>query len=116
MIYTILFVFLFTFTTANSTLKLLKYDTNLLEFPLNLEYFEAEYFLFGSLGKGLDSIEPNLADGGPPPIGAKRANLSPLIRDIIIQFGYQEIGHVRFVYVTPFNVCLCSVTYTKRHC
>ncbi|KAJ0577323.1 hypothetical protein HanIR_Chr05g0234671 [Helianthus annuus] len=70
---------------------------NLLEFPLNLEYFEAEYFLFGSMGKGLDAIQPALAAGGPPPIGAKQANLSPLVKDIITQFGYQEVGHIRFI-------------------
>ncbi|KAJ0923024.1 hypothetical protein HanPSC8_Chr05g0210801 [Helianthus annuus] len=70
---------------------------NLLEFPLNLEYFEAEYFLFGSMGKGLDAIQPALAAGGPPPIGAKQANLSPLVKDIITQFGYQEVGHIRAI-------------------
>ncbi|PWA43780.1 hypothetical protein CTI12_AA532470 [Artemisia annua] len=77
--------------------KLPKSDINLLEFPLNLEYFEAEFFLFGALGWGLDYIQPNLTGGGPPPIGARRANLSPLIRDIIAQFGYQEVGHLRAI-------------------
>ncbi|XP_071703135.1 desiccation-related protein PCC13-62-like [Rutidosis leptorrhynchoides] len=97
MIVTIFFIILFISTTVNSTFNLLKYDKDLLEFPLNLEYFEAEYFLYGSLGKGLDSIQPDLADGGPPPIGAKQAKLSPIIRDIIVQFGYQEIGHLRAI-------------------
>nr|QCQ83125.1 protein PCC13-62-like protein [Ambrosia artemisiifolia] len=90
-------IFLFISTSVNSTADLPKTDMDLLEFPLNLEYFEAEYFLFGSLGKGLDIIEPGLAAKGPPPIGAKQANLSLLIRDVITQFAYQEIGHLRAI-------------------
>ncbi|KAL4579228.1 hypothetical protein LXL04_015366 [Taraxacum kok-saghyz] len=93
----IFLLFLFTPTLVTSECELLKYDTNLLEFPLNLEYFEAEYFLYGSIGKGLDSIEPNLAAGGPPPVGAKQANLSHIVKDIITQFAYQEIGHLRAI-------------------
>ncbi|KAI3676737.1 hypothetical protein L1987_86350 [Smallanthus sonchifolius] len=97
MIVTRLLIFLFISTAVNSTFNLPKSDMNLLEFPLNLEYFEAEYFLFGSMGKGLDTIEPDLATAGPPPIGAQQANLSLLVRDIITQFGYQEIGHIRMI-------------------
>lgn len=75
--------------------NLSKLDVDLIEFPLNLEYMEAEYFLWGSFGHGLDQFAPELADGGPKPIGVRIANLSPLIRDVIAQFGYQEVGHVR---------------------
>ncbi|KAF5806174.1 hypothetical protein HanRHA438_Chr05g0227361 [Helianthus annuus] len=88
---------LFSSTMVNSTANLSKTDMDLLEFPLNLEYFEAEYFLFGSTGKGLDSVEPRLAAGGPRPIGAKQANLSLLIKDVITQFAYQEVGHLRAI-------------------
>ncbi|KAF3665029.1 Desiccation-related protein PCC13-62 [Capsicum annuum] len=38
-----------------------------------------------------------LADSGPPPIGAQIAKLSPLIRDVITQFGFQEVGHLRAI-------------------
>ncbi|KAJ1420828.1 Ferritin-like domain [Sesbania bispinosa] len=72
-------------------------DVDLLEFPLNLEYLEAEFFLFGSLGHGLDVVAPNLAQGGPPPIGAKLAKLDILVRDVILQFGLQEVGHLRAI-------------------
>lgn len=72
-----------------------KCDVDLLEFPLNLEYFEAELFLYASLGYGLDKVAPDLPQGGPPPIGAKAANLGPLIKDIILQFAYQEVGHLK---------------------
>ncbi|CAK8531537.1 unnamed protein product [Lathyrus sativus] len=72
-------------------------DVDLLEFPLNLEYLEAEFFLYGSLGHGLDEVAPELAEGGPPPIGAKLAILGPLVKDIIFQFGMQEVGHLRAI-------------------
>ncbi|XP_010929545.1 ferritin-like catalase Nec2 [Elaeis guineensis] len=75
-------------------------DVDLIEFPLNLEYLEAEFFLFGSLGHGLDQVAPNLTMGGPPPVGAKKANLDPLIRDIVTQFAYQEVGHLRAIEAT----------------
>ncbi|KAL5541486.1 hypothetical protein UlMin_009196 [Ulmus minor] len=72
-------------------------DVDLLEFPLNLEYLEAEFFLFGALGYGLDRVAPNLTKGGPPPIGARIAKLDPLTRDVVLQFGWQEVGHLRAI-------------------
>ncbi|CAN8302828.1 unnamed protein product [Cochlearia groenlandica] len=80
-------------TTTNCTDK----DRKLLEFPLNLEYLEAEFFLFGALGFGLDKVAPNLTMGGPSPIGAQKANLDPFTRDIILQFAWQEVGHLRAI-------------------
>ncbi|XP_073053285.1 desiccation-related protein PCC13-62-like [Primulina eburnea] len=74
-----------------------KSDVDLLEFPLNLEYLEAEFFAWGAFGHGLDVLEPNLTSGGPPPIGVQIAKLSPLIRDITAQFAYQEFGHLRAI-------------------
>ncbi|KAL0864695.1 hypothetical protein Bca101_043813 [Brassica carinata] len=72
-------------------------DRKLLEFPLNLEYLEAEFFLFGALGFGLDKVAPNLTMGGPKPIGAQIANLDRLTRDIVLQFAWQEVGHLRAI-------------------
>ncbi|KAL7123734.1 hypothetical protein ABFS83_14G002500 [Erythranthe nasuta] len=80
--------------------KLPKSDIDLLEFPLNLEYFEAEFFSWGALGGGLDTFAPNLTMGGPSPIGARKARLSPLIKDIIAQFALQEFGHLRAIQKT----------------
>ncbi|KAL1193092.1 Ferritin-like catalase Nec2 [Cardamine amara subsp. amara] len=70
-------------------------DRKLLEFPLNLEYLEAEFFLFGALGFGLDKVASNLTMGGPSPIGAQKANLDRLTKDVILQFAWQEVGHLR---------------------
>lgn len=73
-------------------------DADLLEFPLNLEYLEAELFLWASLGRGLDIVAPDLTMGGPPPVGARKATLDPFTNDVILQFAYQEVGHLRFRY------------------
>ncbi|ERN06400.1 hypothetical protein AMTR_s00016p00253560 [Amborella trichopoda] len=72
-------------------------EQDLLEFSLNLEFLEAEFFLYGALGYGIDAISPALANGGVAPTGVKKANLSPITRDIMIQFGYQELGHLRAI-------------------
>jgi len=71
-------------------------DVDILEFPLNLEFLEAEFFLYGSLGYGLDRFAPTLTMGGPPPIGARLAKLDNFTRDLIKQFALQEVGHLRF--------------------
>lgn len=75
-------------------------DNDKLQFALNLEFLEAEFFLRGALGRGLDTINSSLAEGGPAPIGARKANLDPLLRRIIEEFGYQEVGHIRYQYST----------------
>ncbi|KAM7488026.1 hypothetical protein LguiB_025510 [Lonicera macranthoides] len=87
-------------TTSHGRRGVVGTDVDLIEFPLNLEYFEAEFFLWGSLGLGLDAIAPNLTMGGPPPIGAKLALLDPFTRDIITQFAFQEVGHIRAIQET----------------
>ncbi|XVF86622.1 hypothetical protein PTKIN_Ptkin18bG0057200 [Pterospermum kingtungense] len=75
-------------------------DKDRIEFAQNLEFLEAEFFVNGALGIGLDAFAPEFAKGGPPPIGAKKANLDPVIRKIIEEFGYQEIGHLRAIVTT----------------
>ncbi|KAK8959209.1 hypothetical protein KSP40_PGU013960 [Platanthera guangdongensis] len=97
-----IFFFFFTLTSSSASFaagtkggeELPRSDIDLLEFPLNLEYLEAEFFLFGAFGYGLDKEAPYLAAGGPSPIGARKADLTPLVRDIVAQFGYQEVGHI----------------------
>ncbi|XP_031407672.1 desiccation-related protein PCC13-62-like [Punica granatum] len=73
-------------------------DTDRVQFAMNLEFLEAEFFLNGALGHGLDSITPYLAKGGPPPVGAEKANLDPVTQRIIEEFAYQEVGHLRAIY------------------
>nr|KJB41951.1 hypothetical protein B456_007G129300 [Gossypium raimondii] len=76
---------------------ILAVDRDLVQFALNLEFLEAEFFLHGALGMGLDVLAPSLAQGGPPPVGGRKANLDPIIRRIIEEFAYQEIGHLRAI-------------------
>ncbi|KAJ6817416.1 desiccation-related protein PCC13-62-like [Iris pallida] len=68
-----------------------------MQFALNLEHTETEWFLFGALGYGLDNVEPELAMGGPPPVGTRKARLDNVTRRIIEEFGYQEVGHLRAI-------------------
>ncbi|KAI9122763.1 hypothetical protein K1719_005652 [Acacia pycnantha] len=89
--------FLLLLVRANNASITMNNDKDLLEFPLNLEFLEAEFFLFGALGRGLDSVAPELAEGGPPPVGARLAKLGFLVRDIILQFAFQEVGHLRAI-------------------
>ncbi|KAK4586425.1 hypothetical protein RGQ29_023532 [Quercus rubra] len=93
----ILFLPKFYSSELDSHTSIAKADVDLLEFPLNLEFFEAEFFLYGALGYGLDKVAPNLTQGGPTPIGAKKANLDPFTKDVIEQFAYQEVGHLRAI-------------------
>merc|ERR1711915_352545 len=58
-------------------------DVDWLEFPINLEYLEAEFFLWSAFGYG------------PPPIGGQKANLDPFLLEVIKEFAYQEVGHLR---------------------
>lgn len=71
------------------------YDVDPVQFAMNLEYTEAEFFLHGAYGAGLDEIAPKLALGGPPPIGARKASLNEVTWRVVAEFGLQEVGHVR---------------------
>lgn len=68
--------------------KFLVRDLDLIEFPLNLEYLEAEFFLFGDLGYGLDKVSPELPSQGPSPMGDMKYNLSFFVHDIILEFTF----------------------------
>ncbi|CAL4914353.1 unnamed protein product [Urochloa decumbens] len=61
------------------------YDVDPVQFALNLEYNEAEFFLHGAYGQGLDQIAPGMAMGGPPPEFALQARSWP-------HQGYQAHG------------------------
>jgi len=88
------------------------YDKELSQVALNLEYFEAEYFLWASYGYGLDKLAPYLVGGGPAPIGAQKANLDPYYTDIFKQMGLQEVGHLRAIKAALGNPPECAFPRT----
>lgn len=87
-------------------------DKNLLGVALNLEYFEAEYFLWAAYGYGLDALAKYLVDGGPAPLGAQKANLDPYYTDLYKQMGLQEIGHIRIIKKTLGDAPKCAFPRT----
>ncbi|KAK7264749.1 hypothetical protein RJT34_32359 [Clitoria ternatea] len=70
-------------------------EIDLLQFPENLAYLNAEFFLMGASGRGLDSFAPGLAQGGPPPIGGQLANIDPSTKDASFQSGLIAVSHLR---------------------
>ncbi|BBN19123.1 hypothetical protein MPTK1_8g08060 [Marchantia polymorpha subsp. ruderalis] len=82
---------------ANGDTNFTAMDKDLIAFALNLEYFEAEFFLNGALGYGLDKQAPMLAAGGPAPIGPEKAVLDPTAYELVAQMGLQEVGHLRAI-------------------
>ncbi|XVE65482.1 hypothetical protein DITRI_Ditri08aG0003400 [Diplodiscus trichospermus] len=86
-----------TYSPCHKNSNVTKSDVNWLEFPINLEYLEGEFFLYGALGHGLDLVAPELPEGGPTPIGGKKANLDDFTQDVILQFGFQEVGHLKAI-------------------
>lgn len=77
-------------------------DSDYLGFMLNLEYLDGEFFSYGVFGNDLDSISPNLSQGGPRPIGGQKANLDPLVTEIIKEFAYEQVGHIRYINCCKF--------------
>ncbi|XP_047324281.1 desiccation-related protein PCC13-62-like [Impatiens glandulifera] len=75
-------------------------DVDSIQFALNLEYLEAEFFCWGSMGVGLDVLAPYLVKGGPSPIGVQKANLDPLVSSIIMEFAFEELDHLRAIWST----------------
>ncbi|KAL2338923.1 hypothetical protein Fmac_013369 [Flemingia macrophylla] len=72
-------------------------DVDLLNLVQNMEFLTAEYLLYGVTGLGLDAIAPELAQGGPPPVGGRLAFLDPFLKDVYFQFALQKVGHLRAI-------------------
>ena len=68
-------------------------DSDLLNFALNLECLEAEYYSTAINGYGLNST--TLGSGGGPAVGGLKANLSPELIQIATELANDEINHVR---------------------
>lgn len=68
-----------------------------IQFLLNAKFVEAEWFLHGALGRGIDFIDGALSGGGPPPTGARKATIDFRATEVAAELGYQEVGHIRAI-------------------
>ncbi|MBZ9734160.1 ferritin-like domain-containing protein [Mesorhizobium sp. CA18] len=70
-------------------------DEDIFRFALNLEYMEAEYYLRGTTGKGIDD-----SDAGSKPgevVGGKKVPFeTPALAEILREVAENELAHVRF--------------------
>jgi len=73
-------------------------DANILNFALNLEYLEAEYYLRAAFGRGLN---PSDIDGIGPLGGVSGGTPVPFVSDVIRQYAEEialdEEAHVKFL-------------------
>ena len=73
-------------------------DTDILNFALNLEYLEAEFYLRAAFGKGLP---PNLVTGtgdqGTVEGGTKVPFATPIFREYAQEIANDELAHVKFL-------------------
>ncbi|MBZ9849369.1 ferritin-like domain-containing protein [Mesorhizobium sp. CA14] len=70
-------------------------DEDIFRFALNLEYMEAEYYLRGTTGKGIDD-----SDAGSKPgdvVGGKKVPFeTPALAEFLREVAENELAHVRF--------------------
>jgi len=74
-------------------------DDDVLNFALNLEYLEAEFYLIAATGSGLSSADTGKAPGATTG-GAKITGLSAAQQRILNEVAFDEQGHVRFLRAT----------------
>ena len=77
--------------TATGEIK----DEDMFRFALNLEYMEAEYYLRGTRGKGLDSADLGKSPGKVV-VGEKVAFENKVLKEFLEEVRRDELAHVRF--------------------
>ncbi|MDK1493521.1 ferritin-like domain-containing protein [Sinorhizobium sp. 7-81] len=70
-------------------------DEDIFQFALNLEYMEAEYYLRGTTGKGIDDTDAG-AEAGPVTGGSQVSFDTPAIGEFMREVAENELAHVRF--------------------
>lgn len=71
-------------------------DTDILNFALNLEYLEAEFYLHAATGSGLATADAG-SNPGAVTGGAKVTGLTSTQQNILNEIAYDEQEHVRFL-------------------
>ncbi|RWF78420.1 MAG: ferritin-like domain-containing protein [Mesorhizobium sp.] len=70
-------------------------DEDIFQFALNLEYMEAEYYLRGTTGKGIDDSDAG-ADAGQVTGGKQVSFETPAIGEFMAEVAENELAHVKF--------------------
>ncbi len=71
-------------------------DVDILNFALNLEYLEAEFYLRAATGKGLATADIGVKPGAVTG-GLQVPNLTPTQQNILNEIAYDEQAHVQFL-------------------
>jgi Ferritin-like domain len=72
-------------------------DEDIFQFALNLEYMEAEYYLRGTLGRGLDASDIGADPGKVVGGGSDKVPFkSKAIKEFLEEVAENELAHVRF--------------------
>jgi hypothetical protein len=84
-------------STSNTTATSTSYsDADILNFALNLEYLEAEFYLHAATGSGLSSADAG-SNPGTVTGGLQVTGLNSAQQNILNEIAYDEQEHVRFL-------------------
>ena len=71
-------------------------DTDVLNFALNLEYLEAEFYLRAATGSGLSDADAG-SNPGAVTGGAQVSFQTPAVQEYALEIANDELAHVRFL-------------------
>jgi len=72
-------------------------DADILNFALNLEYLEAEFYLRATTGSGLSTTDAGGANAGIVTGGSQVPFVTPAIQQYAVEIANDELAHVRFL-------------------